>query len=123
MLKRLALALAGAFLCASSVLAADYSTVQASLSGLNLLETHALDTSLDGHWFVQNQSANTIVVVLCASVDAVTPCARPGGTFLVGSGGSANSQGGSVGWQDTAIWRGRIDVYGPAGSQHTFVAR
>ena len=124
MLKRLALALAGAFLCASGALAAEQSTVTASLTALNPLEVKALDLTQEGRWFIQNQSAASLTVVLCASIGVTTPCARPSATFVLGPGsGGAGTQGGSIGWQDTGEWRGRIDIYGAAGSQHSFMSR
>lgn len=97
----------------------DTSPTQQSLSGLTALAVRAADLGSLGQWFFQNQSATTLVVVLCNDAGVTAPCASRTGTFLAAPGGGG-AQGGSLGWQDVGAWKGRIDVYAnAAAAQHT----
>lgn len=88
---------------------ADASVNQQTLSGLNLLATVAANTGRVGGYSIMNESAVTITVAFDDGAGGnVTQ-------YVLGPAAAANQQGGYI---DSAAgaFRGRIRVYGTAGS-------
>ncbi|MDB5405200.1 MAG: hypothetical protein JWL84_112 [Rhodospirillales bacterium] len=88
---------------------ADASVNQQTIGGLNLLATVAPSTSRAGGYWIMNESAATITVVLDDGAGNAST------QYLIGPGAGANQQGGSID-SSTGLFQGRIRVYGIAGS-------
>ncbi len=117
LLLTLALAVA-----AQPLRADDHSASPATIAGLTAASQALLATApaMAGRsgWFVQNQSAARVFVVLDDGRSAVSDTSDASrSVFILDAGAGANAQGGSMGSQDTGLFWGRIRIYGPAGAQ------